>query len=347
MRNKILIIQPICPEYRISFFNELSREIGKFTLLHFGPPKFPYHKSIDEVIGRKKTAGNFYWIQDLKNYLKQHSVIIFMNDVHWINLFSAPFYYKKPFIAWGHGKSKSAVINSVRKFQKEHIHSHLVYDSLGKKDLIALGVKSKEVFVAPNTIYIPNSCDTSFEAKDSFIFVGRLQKRKRLDLFLKLFAELKLQEKGLYFNIIGDGNEEKKYLKKIVANLGIESSINFVEGTSDNRVLLKFFRKSFAYVSPGAVGLGVLHSFAFGVPVLTLKDENHGPEFFNIVDNETGLIAEDFDEYCKSVLNILKDHTHIRLGSNAFKHYAEKRQISNMIKGFEKAIDFVTCKHET
>lgn len=347
MRKKILIIQPNSRAYRVPFFKNLSKALGSFTLLHFGDPKFENHPLINEVIGSRNSLGGFFWIKNLSKIVKRHDVIIAMNDIHWSNLFFTPFFTRIPFIAWGHGKSKSKVVNSLRERQGKKIAAYIVYGEEGKKELIDTGIKANKIFISPNTVAVENHQDTSIYNKNSFLYVGRLQRRKKLDVFLRSYSNLNLKSFEVKLRIVGNGEDEKIFLMNLAKKLEILPYIEFIEGTTDNIVLAKYFKEAYAYISPGAVGLGALHSFAFGVPVLTMKDKNHGPEFFNVINNETGIIADNFDDFCKAVLNILQGNTHTVLGSNAFKHYTEKRQISNMVDGFEKAIDFVPFRHKS
>jgi len=74
-------------------------------------------------------------------------------------------------------------------------------------------------------------------------------------------------------HIIGEG-EENEYLKDLSVKLNISNRVIFY-GKITNEITLKgLFRQAYAYISPGPVGLGVLHSFAYGVPVLHKKRGN-------------------------------------------------------------------------
>ena len=108
----------------------------------------------------------------------------------------------------------------------------------------------------------------------------------------------------------------------------------------DNTELKKHFSKSYAYISPGPVGLGVLHSFSYGVPVVTLDYGKHGPEFSNIIDNENGLLFNNINELENIMINLVNNKKYAnRLGSNAYSFYNEKRNIDIMVKGITEGID--------
>jgi len=340
----ILIIQPDCRDYRVPFFEELSKNIGAFTIMHFGNSKFQKHPLINEIVGLKKSLNGFNWVINLNKVIKTHDIVFIVNDIHWINLFFLPFFTHKKIIAWGHGKSKSWFTNTIRKIQTTRIESFIVYGEQGRRDLMAIGVHPRKIYIAHNTIKIKDCIDTSLNSKNSFLYVGRLQRRKELDIFFDVFNKLNLKSLGIKIKIVGDGEQEKQFLQQKAKELGILSEIEFFKGTTNNKELINYFRDALGYISPGHVGLGVLHSFAYGVPVLTIKNENHAPEFHNIINGENGIVAKDFEEYCISVKKFIEKKEHKKLGRNAFYHYVNNRQIGNMTYGFEQAINNVKLR---
>ena len=187
---------------------------------------------------------------------------------------------------------------------------------------------------------VENHRDTSAELKHSLLFVGRLQERKRLDVALRAFAALVDRlPTDLVFDIIGDG-EPLGSLKALADTLGMAARVRFHGAITDDAVLERYFTTAYAYISPGPVGLSVLHSFAFGVPVLTLRDGYHGPEFHNLVDGENGLIVDDEAAFSDALARlVLEPGLAQRLGHAAYRLYADERSIDVMIDGFVKAIE--------
>lgn len=341
---KILIIQPACPPYRVAFFLALATKIGEFSLLHFGSPiKFNEDSGIEEIQGDLIKIGNLNYIKNLHIILKDFNLIISVFDPHWINAFLLPvFYPNKKILLWGHGMGNSKLINKIRIILLNKAAGLITYNQAGKDDFVNEGIPSFKVFVAPNSQKVPNSQNTSKYPKNSFLFVGRLQRRKKIDLLLKAFKENQFDIKGYVINIIGNGREEKEFLQRQVEDLGITESVKFINGTIDDDVLLSNFQKAFAYVSPGAVGLGVLHSFAYGVPVVTIKNMGHGPEASNILNFENGIIGRDYEDFSFQLNEIIKNDLYKYLGDNAFTHFKKNRSIENMVQGFLKAINFVS-----
>ncbi|MDE0005658.1 MAG: hypothetical protein OXQ29_23450, partial [Rhodospirillaceae bacterium] len=96
---------------------------------------------------------------------------------------------------------------------------------------------------------------------------------------------------------------------------------------------------AYACVVPGYVGLVALHSFAYGVPVVTRRGEPHAPEFSNLAHGSNALIC-DRRGFADALVEVC---THperaASLGRNGYRFYANKRTLDMMLYGFRKAIE--------
>jgi glycosyltransferase involved in cell wall biosynthesis len=125
----------------------------------------------------------------------------------------------------------------------------------------------------------------------------------------------------------------------IAKQLNISDRVQFFEEIWDANLLSNLFSKAIAYVSPGHVGLGVLHSFSYGVPVVTSAVAKHAQEFYDLKDGHNSLLFNDFMQLKEYLITLCHDKgVAKKLGRNAFLHYSENRQISNMAKGFLDAV---------
>jgi len=204
------------------------------------------------------------------------------------------------------------------------------------------GVNPSKLFVAPNTIHVSNYSDGSSAYKDSFLFTGRAQKRKKIDTFIRAFSDvIDRIPSNTKINIVGSGEENHK-LANLAKQFGISDRVIFHGEIVDDEKLKPFFHSAYAYVSPGPVGLGVLHSFAYGVPVVTDRSGRHGPEFDNLINNENSLLYNTYDEFKNILISLSNDHAlSVRLGRNAYELYAHERTIEKMVEGFRQAIEGV------
>lgn len=311
--------------------------------MHFGKPRNISHPLVVEKIGEVVRFNSLIWVKRLHREIRGFNIIIQVFDPHFMNLFFFPRFVKnKKIILWSHGLGKSDLANKIRKLIYKQADAIVTYSLDGKNKLIELGLPTEKIFVAHNTVHVPNHQDTSTMAKKTFLYMGRLQRRKRLDIFLQVFHNLSLGEKGYKFQIIGDGEEEKRYLLALINELNLTDYVELHPGTFDDSKLYEYFKESLYYVSPGPVGLGVLHSFAYGVPVLTMASHSHGPELKNIINDSNGMVFKDRLEFESLLPEYLDEKLAITMGQNAYNHYNEHARIENMVEGFVAAIGNIT-----
>ena len=113
--------------------------------------------------------------------------------------------------------------------------------------------------------------------------------------------------------------------------------------TSEDHDLLPIFRESLAYFTPGAVGLGLLHAFAYGVTcVTTLRPrQRHGQEFMNLKHDVNSLVIESESQLAETIVTLCNDRALVcRLGAVAYRTYQETRRLDQMVDGFRSSIEY-------
>jgi len=340
---KILILQNSIPHYRIPLY-EMLAESYNITVLHSGEAATQPASKYKEIIVPVRKVGPFFWQSNVFNVVNsdEYDVIIAMFDIRWIQNVLAVFKKRKStLIYWGHRYSKSFFINIIRTFFLKKSDRILLYSNIETDKLISSGIQKSKIFVANNTIEVENHSDGSSSQKSSFIFVGRAQKRKKVEIFLRAFADVVAHiPNNIIINIIGSGDENIE-LKKLSKELNISDRVFFRGSITDPEKLKALFQNAYAYISPGPVGLGVLHSFSYGVPVVTNIVGKHGPEFSNIINNVNSLLYETFNELTGIIIKISNDKNFASaLGEKAYQQYSQERTLQNMVDGFHKAIHF-------
>jgi glycosyltransferase involved in cell wall biosynthesis len=146
-------------------------------------------------------------------------------------------------------------------------------------------------------------------------------------------------------SIVGAGFEEER-VQALAASLGIASRVQFhgeVRGDAD---LLPLFQESIAYMTPGCVGLGLLHGFAYGVPTVTTMNPSegrHGQEFVNLKHAVNALVLESEALLKDAIVTLCNEPVWARrLGVEAYRTYRETRRLDQMVAGFCAAIEYVT-----
>jgi glycosyltransferase involved in cell wall biosynthesis len=243
-------------------------------------------------------------------------------------------------VLWGHGLARNPVLNRVRLQMARRAGAVVLYDRSGIEGLLAGGVDEAVISVAPNTVSVSNAGVDADVKRTQFLFVGRLQSRKGIEEAFRAFEALVPHiAEDIRFKVIGTG-EHGAALRDHARRSGISDRIEFVPATTNSTYLKTEFQRSLAYVSPAHVGLGVLHSFAYGVPVITAAQAAHAPEFYNIVHNTNGLLVgprvEDLMEAMRTVANS-PAHS-IELGRRGFELYIKHRRMDQMVGAMRDVI---------
>lgn len=102
-----------------------------------------------------------------------------------------------------------------------------------RKDMIFHGFESQKIVILPHSIDISRFHATSpTNKKYTFIFVGQLIKRKRVDLILKAFKQVLKQHPEVNLCIVGDGPLSDT-LKNQAKKLGISREVTFTGYTTE------------------------------------------------------------------------------------------------------------------
>lgn len=118
------------------------------------------------------------------------------------------------------------------------------------------------------------------------INITRLHEYKRLDLLIEAAAELKHQGLDTNVLIVGDG-PHRKTLESLAQQLDVNAV--FTGSIYDERQLGIMLRASTLTVMPGPIGLLVMHSLAYGTPVISHGNlDTQMPEAEAVIDGITG-----------------------------------------------------------
>jgi glycosyltransferase involved in cell wall biosynthesis len=345
--NKVLIITQAIEPYRIKFYEILSAKLSN-ALIGIHSNKLPNNVGFNNVRSKKFTFRGFhfqfgYWGKYiLKNRCK---LVIAEFDLHVLSNILLLFVCKIKqikFLWWGIGLGEYKVLFPLRKYLIRWSNGIIVYENAAKIKLIDLGIKPTKITVMGNTIFVSNpEFNEDFTKKNSILVVGRLDKRKGIDVLITVFSEIMTQLKTIQtITVIGDG-PEKDNLMKLGKDLDISDRLIFMGNIIDDNILKIHFHKALVTVHPGQAGLSVLHSFAYGVPFITSIEAISGGEIENIKHGENGFL---FDGSIKTLASLLcyvdaNPFTVHKMGSNAFSYYMSKRSISNMGGNYYRAIE--------
>lgn len=173
------------------------------------------------------------------------------------------------------------------------------------------------------------------DKKRVILFVGRLDKEKRVEVVIEAFAEV-LSAHDAQLVIAGRGREKAR-LVKLTKQLGIDQTVIFT-GLVPDKDLPTLYRMAdiFAIASIAELqSIATMEAMASGLPVVAAKVMAL-PEL--VYDGKNGYLFDEGDSniMAEGIIKILKDPAlRKRLSENSLK-IISKHNIANTIKSYQK-----------
>jgi glycosyltransferase involved in cell wall biosynthesis len=320
----------------------LGREPGlSVTIAHAGTPAWQPGLSFEErKIRSRRIFKTFRYSGDISGIAADFDVVVMMFDVRWLDVFCLLLRRPRRLVFWGHGFGGNHWVRALRLRLANRADALVLYGEAAADEFLALGFARRKLFVAGNTLVVSDHGVNEQTERSQFLFVGTLSPQKAVGDLLRAFAVVRSDlPQGVGITVVGKGIQYEE-LGSLAADLGIADRVSFKGWIHDDALLRKEFLRALAYVSPRHVGLGALHSFAYGVPVVTMPTEGLSPEVENIRDGVNGrLYGGSVSELAELLLAFARDPDQSwRLGRNAYKYYLEHRRPENMVAGLRDAI---------
>lgn len=186
-------------------------------------------------------------------------------------------------VVWGHAWSRSGASSRTevaRHAMRRLSTVVLVYTEQERREL-AKRMPSAQIVAAPNALYRRRQIGAVQTDQRPFavVYGGRMVPAKKPTLLVKAF--LMATESGLPDDMrllmIGDG-PERSCAQQIATRHRYGDRVSFL-GHVPAGEMGPFYARSLVSASPGYVGLSLIQSLSFGVPMLIARDEPHAPEF--------------------------------------------------------------------
>lgn len=217
-----------------------------------------------------------------------------------VNLYSS--FFDNPF--WIRERRANVLLNRLGKWVCKRATSVRVECPTERRVVEGLGVKPERIFVVP--VPVPLARFGSVDAAqlraelldngkyDSIVlYVGRLAPEKDIETLLRTAPEVLGKHPRTRYVIVGGGPQED-YLKQLVKQLGIESSVLFTGRQPYDRVAF-YYRACDVFVLPSlyeGIPLVAVEASAAGKPIV-ITDLRDAPDV--IKDGETGFIVRQRD----------------------------------------------------
>ncbi len=342
----ILLLYPDMLFYKISIFNKLS-----VFLEQRGYKLIIWYRKINDP----NNECNFIYVQNtpmtLKNYRKvidEYKIdavinILFKSDPGYYFYMASIFktrILKIPIIFYGHG------IDKQKDQWWRNILYNLIYFLFDGIILYTPAEKAKlwrcfhsKITFANNTLDIEkvNIRENKDKIKSRYkinspkiiLTTGRLQGRKKIEILRDIFIQNYKNSLDVGWLIVGpDLSDEVKH------SINGSNNIYYLGPIYEKKKMAEIFSIADLYCVPGALGLGIVEAFYWGLPVLTLA-VNHGPEAYYLKNGVNSLIAKDEHELKQMIQEMLNnDDKRSLFSENARRVFNEEATLDKMFDGF-------------
>jgi glycosyltransferase involved in cell wall biosynthesis len=263
-------------------------------------------------------------------------------------------------VLWGHFSSLKRQFDPKRHPQDRyrvalarHVEACACYTP-GVAELLRPYVPEENLFVARNTIDMGQMFEQydllAAEGKDAvrrrlslrtdvpvLAYLGRLIPEKGTAMLLETFARLRADTPAELL-IIGDG-PERSAMESYVASHAVPG-VRFLGSLFEGAAPYLF--ASDVMLVPGYLGLVINHSFAFGLPIVSMRKPigmaSHSPEVEYVRSGENGLLCEgvDAEDLHRGVKTVLGDQH--RFSTNALRTARNELTVDQMLDGLHDAI---------
>ncbi|MEW5946368.1 MAG: glycosyltransferase [bacterium] len=264
-----------------------------------------------------------------------------------------------PYVWWGLGRFRREpesvfrrLFRPVVRFMLSRAAAVIGYSEFARAYYVSQGARGDRTFVARNTIDTDLAFESAskyaplvegerrrlgLEGKKVMLFVGAIERTKRLENALLAFESLKAKHPELGFLIVGDG-EDRPRLETLAAERGIRDVV--FAGAKFEDVSL-YFLTGDVFVLPGLGGLHIPHAMCHSLPVVASFAD--GTEEELITNGENGFIVErnDVGQLAEAIGKIVADPAlAAAMGRRSRRIIEEKFNVHNMIGAIEKAVLF-------
>ncbi|HSM24611.1 MAG TPA: glycosyltransferase family 4 protein [Anaerolineaceae bacterium] len=360
MTIRLAIQQRVIPSYRVPFLellaNQPTIELGVFA----GAPQdveqinFVKHiQNVDFEFSKNKHIfeGKFYFCLQpaFKTWIRNWNPDILIAEANPRYL-STPAVLKwmrsksKPVLGWGLGVPHYSGMfsglrnNSRRKFLSA-FSGMIAYSQQGAKQYLQSGFTPEQVYIAKNATSPAPQTDPpqrsyfSIARKPIVLYVGRLQKRKRIDSLINVCGKLPENIQPELW-IVGNGeirDELEGLAKSVYPNTRFW-------GQKFGEELESIFIKADLFVLPGTGGLAVQQAMSFALPVVVAEGDGTQSDLVNET-NGWNILPNDENQLHEVILEALTSPEKMHeKGLAGYEKVKNSVNIENMVSVFMKAI---------
>ena len=180
------------------------------------------------------------------------------------------------------------------------------------------------------SVPIPSRPST-FKDRPVILFVGRLQRRKRVDDLLRACSEMESKPRLM---IVGDG-PEREHLESLAKQ--VYSSAEFI-GAKHGAELKPYFTEADLFVLPGTGGLAVQEAMSYGLPIIVAKGDGTQDDLVR-ESNGWQIAPDDYGALVRTMRLALSDVARLRtMGEESYRIVCEEINLETMVEVFVQAL---------
>lgn len=368
---RVLVVQRRMTHYRVAFFEVLRDELvrrGVELVLAHGDP-------MPEEAAKKDGAGlpwahrlptryvlgtKLCW-QPFAPLMSSCDAVVLTPENKLLNNLGAQFLQRRcKVVFWGHGANLQAgrltLAERYKRWLARHVDWWLAYTEMSRPLITRSGFPDERITVLNNAVDTVRLSQQFVLAREPQrmeasrrrfgitgarvgIYVGSLFGDKRPAMLLDAARAIRERVPDFELLVCGDGPDAPRIEAFCREHpwahyAGVAKGQDKADALALARVLL----------SPGAVGLGVLDSFACAVPLVTTDCGRHGPEIAYITNGVNGVLSEDrtaaFVDEAVRLLTDGVEHARLVRGCSAgAAEYTIERMAQNFARGVVACIE--------
>lgn len=319
----VAIVSKSMAHYRVPFYSLLEQQLARFgialRLYYTIPSDNDYAAAAASTLdwatqvrirSLRVPGGTLLWQPILRQVMTSQLVIVEQASKLALNyLLIAAQGLGGPRVAyWGHGRNFQAErgdrwVEWTKAKLSTHVHWWFAYNAVSARTVAQLGFPESKITVVNNSVdtkamrtaagALSQEClskaatELSVGGNNICIYSGRMYEEKRIAFLLEAATSIRERIPDFELIIVGTGPDAP-----LVTQAAAQHRWIHYAGARYGSEALPLFGLSKLILMPGAVGLVLLDSFAYQVPLITTKNALHGPELDYLVDGVNGCIVE-------------------------------------------------------
>ena len=350
----VVVVQTIVPDYRERFFDELATRIGPGFRLLAGAEDWESGIAASDRVTRSSVRNVFVVRRHLlwqggvvRPAVAADVAVLGLNPrvlTTWLALVLRRVRRRRT-VLWGHAwprGGRSSKTDGLRSLMRRLADAMVVYTESEAAEMRRVSPRL-DVVAAPNALYRRDELQpaSSEERPTDIVCVGRLAASKRPRLLLDAFAAAMPElPPDVRLVLVGDG-PLRRSLEERARGLDEPDRVRFAGHVSALERLREIYERAIASVAAGEVGLSLVQSLGFGIPMILSPSSRHGPEIeaaregANVVHFDPGTT----DELARAIVSTVRERDEWRARRDAISADVQERySVEAMVDAFLRAL---------